>query len=595
MNTDKSAIFYRGLKKTVFLNKSFSLKKSLVVMLLISSLIPTVLIGVISYYSIHGLMKNKIENVMLNDIKQVRIRFESALHNLDEVSKQLAFDSRIVNDIDQYLRTGDVLEKFFLSQKINGSLNLINDTSYNLGMMFYYFPDKDEAMFSGLKLKRDFKMDKLPLFTEEKGVLFYGPHETAYAAINNKVFSVARKVDISDQECYVYLETNYRLFGEILSKDRKTFNISYIILSDTGMIVYSDAEAQFPVGNSMEKIKPQEKHKEKDGNYFFMDEAAQGWQIISIINKKEYNQAVYEWFARFVLISFGSLLISFIFGMVIWYVVYKPLKKLHSELSLISESKFNSEVKLTGISEFDELLEQFKHTRQRVVELLSEVEQKERAKSHLEVEKLMHQINPHFLHNTLNTIQWIARMNGQDEIDRLVALFTKVLHYNLGKEGGLVTIEEEIEALNNYINLQKIRYDYEFNVHIDLKEEIQSCRIPRFILQPLVENALYHGLRDDYGVIEVEVIERDGQLNIEVKDNGEGMTEEEIRNLLSGNKSEKKSVGMGIGISYVDRMIKIHYGSKGKMEVLSTPGEGTAFRLTIPLMAESPKNSIGGI
>nr|WP_255654481.1 histidine kinase [Cohnella sp. REN36] len=196
----------------------------------------------------------------------------------------------------------------------------------------------------------------------------------------------------------------------------------------------------------------------------------------------------------------------------------------------------------------------------------------------------MHQINPHFIHNTLNTVQWIARMNGEREIDRLVSIFTRILHYNLAKEGGIVPLRDEVEALKDYVALQQIRYDHPFIVHFQIDEGLLDVvRIPRFILQPLIENALYHGLGDRDGSIDLRIDKQAEELVIQVADNGAGMTKEAAAQLFAAERDESRKAGLGIGLNYVYRVIKAHYGEASDIHIDSEIGQGTTITLRVPV------------
>jgi two-component system sensor histidine kinase YesM len=184
--------------------------------------------------------------------------------------------------------------------------------------------------------------------------------------------------------------------------------------------------------------------------------------------------------------------------------------------------------------------------------------------------------------NTLDTAHWLAVMNGQNEIDQLVVSLNKLLYYNLGKLGEQATVREELDALREYLTLQQIRYDFQFNVRVEADEHVLDMIIPRFILQPIVENALYHGLNDQ-GSIRVDV-KYDGLIELSVHDNGEGMTEETIEHLLHNDQVEKRKVGMGIGMNYVKRMIEFYYDGQAGMQIKSELGKGTSVILRLPAM-----------
>ncbi|MBW7459758.1 histidine kinase, partial [Paenibacillus sepulcri] len=288
----------------------------------------------------------------------------------------------------------------------------------------------------------------------------------------------------------------------------------------------------------------------------------------------------------------SSIGLSLLFAWAVWRTVYRPLRSLNREIMLISKSNFKSAVTFTDVKEFDFLLLRFQDMRIRIRELLHEVKEKEERKAALEVEKLMHQINPHFTHNTLDTIRWLARLQGHDEIDRLVSTLNKLLYYNLGK-GKTATIADEIGALRHYVALQQIRYNFQFDVRIDTDPAIEDTLIPRFILQPLVENALYHGGMADDGIIRVIIAEEeDERIGIRVIDNGIGMDEEAVSRLLeqdhapdSANGSNHKT-GMGIGVNYVRRMIEFQFGDRAEFGIQSAAEQGTTILIRIPMNAK---------
>jgi two-component system sensor histidine kinase YesM len=185
--------------------------------------------------------------------------------------------------------------------------------------------------------------------------------------------------------------------------------------------------------------------------------------------------------------------------------------------------------------------------------------------------------------NTLDTANWLAVMNDQKDISRLVTSLNRLLYYNLGKAGQTSTIMEEIETLKQYLAIQKFRYDFDFEVRIHTDDVILNYPVPRFILQPLVENAIYHGLSDE-GYIYVEVRNDSHKIQIEVNDNGAGISEEAVEKLLNQNQTKQQKDGMGIGLNYVKRMLENHYEGNAKLEMKSLVGKGTSVFLTLPIL-----------
>ncbi|MNJ51039.1 putative sensor-like histidine kinase [compost metagenome] len=319
--------------------------------------------------------------------------------------------------------------------------------------------------------------------------------------------------------------------------------------------------------------------------YWFKQDSSQGWSVVSVISQANYQKERNQWLSLILLVALFFLGFTLFLAWLLWKMVYKPLNRFHSEINGMTENpRITGDQARTHIPEFDVLLGEFSDMQQQIRSLFKEVEQKEKIRADLEVEKLLYQINPHFLMNTLDTAHWLAVMNGQEEIDRLIQSLNKLLYYNLGKLGQVSTFEEEIDALKQYLILQQIRYDFEFDVRISVSDQVLQVPVPRFILQPLVENALYHGLSDEgYILIEVTLEEN---VVILIQDNGSGMSDEMIQQLLKNRVVEQKKVGMGIGINYVHRMLKAQYGEQAKLIIKSEEGKGTSIRLIIPIKGE---------
>lgn len=573
------------------LEKTYSLKKRLIVFLLTSSFIPVVLIGIISYISLYSLLNNNIDNGIINNLKQIKSSLDNSLGNLERSSLLLALNGRIVIDIEKYINSGDNLEKYDLKKEIQSDMAIVSTVKPNLGLIFFYFPENREILFENMSVNRDFDYTKLPKLANGIDSVYYAPHRTADYSGDNTVFSVMRKLNLIETvDVFVYMETDSSLFKNLLNAQQSNLKMSQVLLDDRGVVVYSQIEKDFPVGLVMDAGRLNDKGKTRDtrdGYFIFSQKGDLGWRVLGVISIQDYNAEIYKWGFGLILIALLSVISSVLLARSLWRMVYKPLAGLNAEISLMAQSQFSSPVRKTGIHEFDKLLGQFELMRGEIVSLIHEIKEKENKKRVAEVEKLLHQINPHFIHNTLNTIQWMARMNGQDEIDRFVALFTRVLQYNLGKEGGMVPLREEIAALDVYIELQKMRYKYQFQVGLDISEDTMDIRIPRFIVQPIVENAIYHGLRGEGGAICISARLQQDHVSITVHDNGAGMTEEETGRLLAGMAVGDNKTGLGIGLSYVKHIMYAHYGDDARLEIISRPDTGTEFTLVLPLTHES--------
>ncbi|WP_438448582.1 sensor histidine kinase [Gorillibacterium sp. sgz5001074] len=562
----------------------FTLKRRIIILFMFSTLTPFVIIGLISYYAIYSILTNKIQTGVQSNLKQVEQSLENTIANLNHVSQQLAFEGTVGRKLDEFLDAGVSYKRFELYEELKEELRLITFTNPSIGLTFYYFKKDGTYNFENLGVREGFSPDRLPLLAEYYGISYYGPHISNNYSDNQYVLSALRKVELPGRDdTYVYIESGFRLTQNILSNNPFREGVSHIILDNDGRIAYSETPTAFP----MDTRAPDFLHQGKSGAYqdyvWFKETSNQGWSVITVIPKAVYNKEMNRWFAQILFFSFLFAAVSVLLGWLLWKMVYRPLNNFNKEIKQMALSRGQMlPPARTQIPEFDYLLNQFRMMKDQIWHLFSEVEQKEKRRVDLEVEKLLYQINPHFLMNTLDTVHWLAVMNGQGEIDRLVSSLNKLLYYNLGKLGQASTMEEEIDALQQYLTLQQIRYDFKFDVRLQVEETALKAPVPRFILQPLVENSLYHGLNDD-GRILVEVKQNGGMLEIGIHDNGAGMTEEAIRQLFQQRDPSSRKVGMGIGLHYVKRMIENQYGDRAGLKINSVMGEGTSILLQLPI------------
>lgn len=209
-------------------------------------------------------------------------------------------------------------------------------------------------------------------------------------------------------------------------------------------------------------------------------------------------------------------------------------------------------------------------------------EQDEKRKS--ELNALQAQINPHFLYNTLDSIIWMIENENYDGSIIMVTALARLFRISLNKGKNIIPVRNEIEHVKNYLTIQNIRYKNKFTYNIQADENTLDLSTMKLIIQPLVENAIYHSMdfMDGDGEILIKSYIDDDKLYIEVIDNGLGMTEEEAEGLLKSNKRNSKIKGSGIGLKNVDDRIKLYFGQNYGVSIYSEPDEGTMVRIIMP-------------
>lgn len=563
----------------------YTLRSRVIAVLLLSSLVPLILIGYVSYYTIASMLDNKVLTGVRSQMEQTAFSLDKEIQSLNHVAMQLSFEGGVGIELKAYLSAEDIYEKYILEQSIQNYINLITYTNPNVGLIHYYFSDTNKSAFKDYGVTFDFRPEEIPKLYTFSGITYHALHKSLGSLSDSLVLSVDRRIFIPGYgNLHVYVETNPNLVSHVLGSGQHGMPMAYLMSDDRNRIAYSENDEEFALGTEFVPELASKLPQETRSSYLFAEKTGE-WTWAAIIPKKVYDREKYSWLRQFAIIGFVSLAVALGFASMLWRTVYKPLSGFNKEIRLLQISGFHSLLKYPRIAEFDYVLDRFEEMRQRIWQLLQEVKRNEKLKAQLEVEKLMFQINPHFIHNTLDTVRWLARLNSQEEIERLVTTLNKVLYYNMGK-GGTATIGQEIALLNDYVALQQIRYDFQFEIDIRTEDGLMEVPIPRFILQPLVENALYHGLGDD-GRIEVRAA-FDGEkfIRVEVTDNGTGMSEEEIGQLFASESGERRKSGMGIGIGYVHRMIRARYGEEASIDIRSKPGEGTSIVLRLPVAEE---------
>lgn len=217
-----------------------------------------------------------------------------------------------------------------------------------------------------------------------------------------------------------------------------------------------------------------------------------------------------------------------------------------------------------------------------------------------ELDALQSQINPHFLYNTLESIRGKAYSEGQQEIAEMTEALSSFFRYSISRKGNDVTLEEELINIQNYFKIQQFRFDNRFQLEIDLPDatSLYHCRLPKLTLQPIVENAIYHGLEEKMGQgkIRITAFANDQRTVITIADNGVGIPEDtltQLRDRLDESSplpagSQGRTRNTGIALHNVNRRLKLMYGPASGLSINSSPGFGTDVEITLPSPPPTP-------
>lgn len=256
------------------------------------------------------------------------------------------------------------------------------------------------------------------------------------------------------------------------------------------------------------------------------------------------------------------------------------------KLDIVIEPETSDEIGLL-IQEFNEMM-------QKINGLMEEVEAKQILLKEAEIKALQQQINPHFMHNIMETIIGLASEGMDDEVIQMSECMSDMLRYNCRMDE-ITTLKEEIEQVRNYVKVQKIRFQDRFEVYYDIDENCLECIMVKFMLQPLVENSLTHGLAETWkdGMLRIRIVKEEDLISIMIFDNGVGFTSERLENMrrqleiTTERPLEYIKQYKSLGIMNVHLRLRLYYGERYSIEIFSKPGHGTCISIKIPYIKES--------
>ena len=301
-----------------------------------------------------------------------------------------------------------------------------------------------------------------------------------------------------------------------------------------------------------------------------------------------------SWEISYIILMVGAVGFSFLAAWGISRGIYIPIKKLHDVTTTITKNDLQALMTSDNVDEITELGMSFNIMIGKIRELLdSKIKEQENLKK-AELRALQAQINPHFLYNTLDTIIWMAEDKKTDQVIDIVRALSCFFRISLSKGRDWITIGEEIERTRSYLTIQKMRYRDIMDYEIEMDEEVASNTTLKLILQPLVENALYHGIKNKRsgGTIRVRAKQRgEAEVLLEVEDNGIGFTSEKLAQVQAGLDDDSGEIRLesGFGIDNVNKRIKLYYGKQYGLSIKSEYQTGTCVRLVIPAKEDDTK------
>lgn len=312
-----------------------------------------------------------------------------------------------------------------------------------------------------------------------------------------------------------------------------------------------------------------------------------GWYMVLAIPRDYYMRDITKLKNVIIPITLTTALLTALLSILVSRGITRPIRFLSGAMENFGQGNFDINCQVDSEDEIGRLSHTFNQMVMDMNSLVNTVYEQKVMKQEAQMKSLQMQINPHFLYNTLDTINWMARIRHVDEIGDMVAALSNMMRYSLEKKS-FVRLGEEVKSLKDYIAIQNYRYRDKMVAEIEIDESLMSLYIPRLLIQPILENAIVHGIEEklDKGHILVAARREDEELYIQIMDDGVGMTEETMSHILREDYSMKKSGHTSIGVVNVNRRIQMIYGKNYGLLVQSVLGAGTKITIHIPAREE---------
>lgn len=384
--------------------------------------------------------------------------------------------------------------------------------------------------------------------------------------------------------------------------DKQTFPVSFLgdnasmfLMNRSGEVISSQNESVTDSPQLMASYLTEIKREQAsaDGDSFRIEDAQNliiytynetyDLYMVSLIPKDNIYQEIDRVSGIVVVFSMVLLLLCLLLSLSVYQSVSAPIDIIVTACSRTNSDTPYADIGDTSPDELGYLSRTIDTMARNNESMLRDLHRKDRQKRELELEMLQYQINPHFLFNTLNTLKWIATINGVETLSTGISALAGILRNTLEKTDELIPLQNELDVLKDYCAIQSLRYAGQFNITYQVDPEALGCLLPRFLLQPLVENAILHGIRNNDTILNISVVceHTDSLLRICIQDDGAGF-------LLDSVLDKEKNRFTGIGLANVDERLQLYYGEAVRLSIQSQPNGGTTCRITIPTTPDTP-------
>lgn len=578
-----------------------SIRTRLIMAFVVTSFVPIVLVNIVSYYNTSRLVRQNVEGMTNANLEQTRVSLDVWLDSYEDILFQVYTDDDIVALVDKINAGEDVannrqmlrktLRGLFYTKDYVKSISVITDS----GELVFY--DQLTASTTRTSWMDSISMSQAELYraisSDNKTHIIPTGDRVVFGSNSCYLFHIGHRIidyrDVDKQCGVVLVSIDEELLEEICSTTENGLN--FIVDREGNLISCANSEK---VGQSIHPGEADEAEKrtvyqqiamqtgllgETELSIYSVNDEETGWEIIRATNQEELIRALrqqQQMMAFIIVLALCAVML----------VMFSQVTRMTGSIKRVVETmrkagKGNLTIRVmsdrTRPTEIEVIAEEFNS-------MMDKLKKSVETQKNAEIAALEAQINPHFLYNTLDTINWMAIDKDEYEISNMIGTLAHILRYGISDSNGVVKIKDEVEWLKQYIFLQQMKLKNSFDCHINVEPEIMGYPIHKLLLQPFIENAILHGFEGTEGPhrLEMDMGRQEKWIQIQIQDNGCGIPEETVREMNEGifRKTDNKN---HIGMENAITRIHMYYGENVDVKIESTIGKGTTVRILIPM------------
>lgn len=565
-------------------------------------LIMVCLTGVSGYYISRNLLISTSVKSSVDLMEQLSSNFDYAIESLEDFILMQTFNKEFSGIIGKETEKGNSKALFDRKKKLlNFSYNLMNFNKYikavlvqdNFENIYYYSTD-----YSSMSMEEQVDNLAFEKAYEMWGTTYWKPYNEELVFATSLVFDFESMKPLG--VISVGIDTAYfkELYKNISSEKA---NEILVLNQDRQILIGEENKGRELAEIILEKYKPvNEEGKEiyyKDEKYIYTTWKAKGngIQVMNLISEKVIMDGIFKLLSPVIWSALLGVILSAAIAVLISGQISSNIKLLLSNIRSISKGDFSQKIVPASYDEVGMLAVEFNHMSEQIVALFKSVTDEKIQKKNSELKALQFEydslqakINPHFLYNTLESINSLAKLKGQQDIADSIYLLGKYLREAISSKRKFVLLEEEIQNIRNYVKIQQLSYGDKIQIIFQVDEALLEAVVPKLILQPLVENSIVHGIEPKIGRGRIAITARceKKDMYLEVWDDGVGISREQLENTMEQGPDNSGYEHTKVGLMAVHKRIRILYGEAYGIHIHSAPREGTSIMIKLPINFE---------